>query len=62
MAAAVQPAAAKARDDAAAQGDAAAAAAIKRLVGSSKYAPPKIVSFPIDALKVTGPISLAGNS
>jgi len=42
--------------------DRASIAAVERLVSAAKYAPPKVVSFPIDALRVTGPISLAGNT
>ncbi len=36
--------------------------AVERLVSCAKYAPPKVVSFPIDAMRLTEPISLAGNT
>lgn len=42
--------------------DRVAVSAVERLVSCAKYAPPKVVSFPIDAVQVTGPISLAGNT
>lgn len=54
-------AAAKPQDRATPEAGAAAMDAVARLVASAKYAPPKVVSFPIDALRLTGPISLSGN-
>lgn len=42
--------------------DDASIAAVERLVSCAKYAPPKVVSFSIDTLRMTGPISLAGNT
>jgi hypothetical protein len=35
---------------------------VQRLVANSRYEPPKIVSFPIDSMRVTEPVTLAGNS
>lgn len=35
--------------------------AVRRLVMRAPYAAPKIVSFPIDGLRVSGPVALAGN-
>lgn len=58
---AIQTAVAKPQENSASHSGAAAMDAIQRLAGSAKYAPPKVVSFPIDALRLTGPISLAGN-
>jgi hypothetical protein len=34
---------------------------VKSLVANRRYEEPKIVSFPIDGMRVTGPVSLAGN-
>jgi hypothetical protein len=61
MDAAIQIAVAKSQEKSAMHSDGAAMEAIQRLAGSAKYAPPKVISFPIDALRLTGPISLAGN-
>jgi hypothetical protein len=35
--------------------------AARRLVMGAPYAAPKVVSFPIDGLRVSGPVALAGN-
>jgi hypothetical protein len=37
-------------------------AAVQRLVAQFRYEPPKVVSFPIDSMRVTEPVTLAGNS
>jgi hypothetical protein len=34
---------------------------VQRLGKISRYEPPKVVSFPIDGMRVTGPLSHAGN-
>jgi hypothetical protein len=36
-------------------------ATVQRLVAKFRYEPPKVVSFPIDSLRVTEPVTLAGN-
>jgi hypothetical protein len=36
-------------------------AAVQRLVATARYEPPKVVSFPIDSMRVTEPVTLAGN-
>lgn len=36
--------------------------AVQRLVANTRYEPPKVVSFPIDSMRVTEPVTLAGNS
>jgi hypothetical protein len=36
-------------------------AAVQRLVANTRYEPPKVVSFPIDSMRVTEPVTLAGN-
>jgi hypothetical protein len=35
---------------------------VQRLGRISRYEPPKVMSFPIDSMRVTEPVSLAGNS
>jgi hypothetical protein len=35
---------------------------VQRLGRVSRYEPPKVISFPIDGMRVAEPISLAGNS
>jgi hypothetical protein len=35
---------------------------VQRLVANTRYEPPKVVSFPIDTMRVTEPVTLAGNS
>jgi len=62
MSAPINLATAKPQDRAMPEAGPAAMDAIQRLAASARYAPPKVVSFPIDALRVTGPISLAGNT
>jgi hypothetical protein len=37
-------------------------ATARRLVAKFRYDPPKVVSFPIDSKRMTGPVTLAGNS
>jgi hypothetical protein len=37
------------------------AATVQRLVATSRYEPPKLASFPIDGMRVTEPVTLAGN-
>jgi hypothetical protein len=34
---------------------------LRALASKGKYEAPKVVSFPIDGMKVSGPITLAGN-
>ena len=36
-------------------------ATVQRLVATFPYEPPKVVSFPIDGMRVTEPVTLAGN-
>jgi hypothetical protein len=35
---------------------------VEHLGKISGYEPPKLISFPIDGLRVAGPVSLSGNS
>jgi hypothetical protein len=35
---------------------------VQRLGRISRYEPPKVISFPIDGMRVAEPVSLAGNS
>jgi uncharacterized protein involved in tolerance to divalent cations len=42
--------------------EAATAKIVERLGKISKYENPKIVSFPIDGMRVTSPLSASGNS
>jgi hypothetical protein len=36
-------------------------ATVQSLVARFRYEPPKIVSFPLDGMRVTEPVTLAGN-
>jgi hypothetical protein len=42
--------------------DASVVKTVQRLGKISRYEPPKIISFPLDGVRVAGPVSLAGNS
>jgi hypothetical protein len=42
--------------------DASVVKTVQRLGRISRYEPPKVMSFPIDGMRVTEPVSLAGNS
>ncbi len=49
------------REEAPAEGPA-VSATVRRLVANTRYEPPKVVSFPIDSMRMTEPVTLAGNS
>jgi hypothetical protein len=49
-------------DDTTAGVDASVVKTVQRLGKISNYEPPKVISFPIDGLRVAGPVSLSGNS
>jgi hypothetical protein len=57
-----QTLASKQPDDAMAGVDASVVKTVQRLGKISRYEPPKVISFPIDGMRVAGPVSLAGNS
>jgi hypothetical protein len=42
--------------------DASVVKTVQRLGRISRYEPPKVISFPIDGMRVAEPVSLAGNS
>ncbi len=42
--------------------DASVVKTVQRLGRISRYEPPKVISFPIDGMRVADPVSLAGNS
>jgi hypothetical protein len=41
--------------------DASVVKTVQRLGRISRYEPPKVISFPIDGMRVAEPLSLAGN-
>jgi hypothetical protein len=48
-------------DDTMAGVDASVVKTVQRLGKISRYEPPKVISFPIDGVRVAGPVSLSGN-
>jgi hypothetical protein len=57
-----QPLVSKKSDDTMAGVDASVVKTVQRLGKISRYEPPKVISFPIDGMRVAEPVSLAGNS
>jgi hypothetical protein len=57
-----QTLASKQPDDAMAGADASVVKTVQRLGKISRYEPPKVISFPIDSMRVAGPVLLACNS